>query len=55
MSGIEGKRCMNWCLVCKNTSRLEEAKLTFFTDAAFEKLRKALDLEMKVSARNSTG
>ena len=36
----------------QNTSRLEEEKLTYFTDAAFEKLRKALDLEMKVSARN---
>ena len=28
-------------------------KINFFTDAAFEKLRKALDLEMKVSALNS--
>ena len=30
-------------------------KINFFTDAAFEKLGKALDLEMKVSARNSIG
>ena len=30
-------------------------KIPFFTDAAFETLRKALDLEMKVFARNSIG
>ena len=30
-------------------------KTNFFTDAAFETLRKVLDLEMKVFARNSIG
>ena len=30
-------------------------KINFFRDAAFERLRKALDLETKVFARNSIG
>ena len=30
-------------------------KINFFTYGAFEKLRKALDLETKVSARNEIG
>ena len=58
MSGIQRKRYMNLCLVLSSLQKYFEIrgrKINFFTDAAFEKLGKALDLEMKVSARNSIG